>query len=258
MPSGPKNQKINRHAQEAQVRDAQAASQEKKNAKKAEEDTYWADEGTKGQRAKDSRAAEAAAKAAATAARKVEDARLRAEEEASLAKAPPKKVLERMAQKALTKDIVQSSGVGAGSAGVILKHGSITKDDPLRDLNKRSANWEKDENTNDNDGGNARKNQSVEDGEKLTADMAKANVVENRKIGRRARVLYRDFCAKNRDKVAAGKKGLRRTQIDDLLWKMWQKHPSNPFVARAEAMAADHLAVEQYWMEQSDDSETEE
>lgn len=81
---------------------------------------------------------------------------------------------------------------------------------------------------------------------------ALADIPDDRHIGKRARVLYKNFYAEHLHAVRQEHPQLRRTQYNDIIWKMWLKDPSNPFVQRSEMR--DHTALElnRQWMEGSD------
>ncbi|EPY38747.1 hypothetical protein AGDE_05182 [Angomonas deanei] len=73
-------------------------------------------------------------------------------------------------------------------------------------------------------------------------------IPDDRHIGKRARVLYKQFFKENIQAVKEEKPGMRRTQYNDVLWDMWLKSPANPFVQRNEQRNWERLQAEREWI----------
>mmetsp|Transcript_78666 Transcript_78666/g.91976 ORF Transcript_78666/g.91976 Transcript_78666/m.91976 type:complete len:230 (+) Transcript_78666:30-719(+) len=225
MPSGPKTNKfMNRHAAEAMERDEVRKATQKAANERAKEDALWAET--------DSRALKKAEKDREAQEKAMELERRRAESKAQLeeedrandkSKLPPK-VSKKMMQREVAKL------VASYDAEVSKVRGAASEKPEVHAVHTKSEN--------------------------VVGVEGHAAVPDARHIGKRARVLYRQFCDEHSESVKEAHSGLRRSQINDILWEMWQKSPQNPFVLRKEARDAERLAEERRWME-GDDSDDE-
>jgi hypothetical protein len=256
MPSGPKNQKFfNRHAAEAQERD-QARASDARSAKQRElEDAKW--------RETDPKILKAAAKEQEERERQAERERLQLEKKAqldeedkTLSKGAPKKVTQKQLQREMAKMLasydrdfskVRGGDVVADSGATDLPSGNVNKD------SSAAASAPTTVNASGVDAGIAALGATKGKGR----GVATPYTGEDRNIGKRARVAFRKFSEDNLKAVKEDKPGMTRTQYNDLLWKMWQKSPLNPFVQRAEGRAAEAAEREKNWMLQSDSDEEE-
>lgn len=244
MPSGPKWDGLNRHARDAKEREQ--AKKEENNAKaaKAKEDAMWAndEEDKNAKRREEKRLADEAKRAEAAAKKAERDAEL-AREQAELDKAP-KKVLVRDLQKEVAKMALESMHASAARA-----NNRVVTD--TTELPK---------------GGNPNQNRNDDDDDRTISasgltcashavDGTTKSAAEDRHIGRRAKVLFKQFRDEQLPKLKEGKQRLRLSQMNDIIWAMWQKCPQNPFVQRAEARAAEN--INRKWYEDSGDDEEE-
>lgn len=252
MPSGAKaNKFMNRHAVEAREREQERSAQIKAKKRQEEEDALWAESDAKALK-KQAKQREAEEKAQRQAEQRALKKELLLQEEQELSAKVPQKVSRRQMQKDLSKMLADydrkkqveprenRSQLAAGGAG-----------DPSAGNLKKPGDWSK--------GG------AVAEGplnEALSAlqlrNPGEQVVPEDRHIGKRARVLYRLFCEEQLPRLREERPGLRRSQYNDLLWEMWQKDSSNPFVQRNERRSADRLEQERRWIEGDDDEEGEE
>jgi hypothetical protein len=234
MPSGPKWDGKNRHARDAAERDAERTSDKKARDAQAREDAMWADDRSSKQKKAESRKDDEQTKAEEARRRKADVEAEYQREMASLDKGVPSKVAKRDAQKEVSKSIVMGS----------LRDTSrdITRPAPLPQ-------------SNPNHGVSAEATGDLPQaaGAGAGADRAKAATLpEDRHIGKRAKVAYKKFCEQQMPALKEDKK-LRRSQINDILWAMWQKCPDNPFVQRAETRADE--ALRRKWYEADDDDD---
>eukprot|EP00758_Cryptobia_borreli_P009662 Tbor_TRINITY_DN5500_c3_g1::TRINITY_DN5500_c3_g1_i1::g.12833::m.12833 len=244
MPSGPKNQKfMNRHAVEANERKGVQAAKVKSAKEKAEEDKIW-EETDKKVLKKAKKMCDEEQRQEEKEKQKKEKERLRAEEEAQISGGGcPKKVTT----KALQREVAQmSSNYDTEMSKLRPRTIDIIGDNivPQAQINSNAKYGE----------GSL---PPVNNRDQVTGESATAPYTcEDNKIGKRAKVLFKKFCLDNEDNVKAENPGMRRTQYNDILWEMWQKSPSNPFVQRSEARAADAVSRERNWMfEDSDGSD---
>jgi hypothetical protein len=251
MPSGPKNTKYtNRHAEEARARDSQRDMEARVAQQAAREAAEWADDGDRKQQKKLEREREAAIKAQEQAQRRDENQRLLEQEERELSKAQPTKVTKKQMQRDVAKLVANYDKEMAK-----IRPGGEAKapELPLQNPNHHASDMAKEVETVKSSGTVAAA---------VTALSEPKALPDDRHIGKRARVLYRAFCEEHTQKVKEENPGLRRTQLNDVLWEMWQKSNQNPFVQRTENRNAARLAEERRWMEEGsggdDDDEAEE
>lgn len=241
MPSGPKNTKFtNRHADEAHARDEQRNAERSSAQRAAKEDAEWADDGDRKQQKKLEREREAAMKAHEQAQRRDENQKLLAEEERDLAKQQPGKVTKKQMQRDVAKLVAnydkEMAKMRPGSAADAKPQDAM----PLQNPNHPASD----------------KKQTVEHVSASGGVSAAVSALEgqrappdDRHIGKRARVQYRQFCAEHMERAKEQHPNLRRSQLNDVLWEMWQKSPQNPFVQRSEGRNAARLEEERKWME---------
>ncbi|ORC86161.1 uncharacterized protein TM35_000302010 [Trypanosoma theileri] len=263
MPSGPKSNKFtNRHAAEARERQQEREAQAKAEREKAKEDAMWAncDDDPRVQR-RQARQREAEAKAQQQAELRAERKEQLLQEERELSQKAPQKVTRRQIQKDLSKMLSDYDKVKKQEEQQ--KHGAVVNSEttalPVGGNPNRAGNTNTNAGFNEKNGNEIKASGSV--GEVLSAVQSGMtggpSVPDNRHIGKRARVLYRHFCEENLPTLREEKPGLRRTQYNDLLWEMWQKSPTNPFVQRSELRSKERLEEERRWMEQGDDDDSE-
>ncbi|KAH9600109.1 Coiled-coil domain-containing protein 124/Oxs1 [Trypanosoma melophagium] len=259
MPSGPKSNKYtNRHAAEARERQQEREAQAKAERAKAAEDALWAntDDDPKQQR-RMARQREAEAKAQREAELRAERKEQLLQEERELSQKAPQKVTRRQIQKELSKMLSDYDKVKKQQEQQ--QHGAVVNSEttalPEGGNPNRAGNKNTNSGYNESSGNEINATGSV--GEVLSAVQSGMtggpSVPDNRHIGKRARVLYRHFCDEQLPMLREEKPGLRRTQYNDLLWEMWQKSPTNPFVQRNELRSKERLEEERRWMEQGDD-----
>jgi hypothetical protein len=226
---------MNRHAVASRERDADKQATEKATAQKARDDAEWDDSGDKQGGKKAARKADTQDKDAAAKARKAENARVLAEEEKANEHRAPDKVLRKEEQKKVAQRVANHK---AQSSGVVRQ-----SHDPLPKGSMNQA-----------------LGADADDAPALSpaaaASATNRAAIEDRHIGKRARVAYKKFFALNVDAVKDGKQRLRRTQVNDVMWALWQKSPENPFVQRAETMA--EQAARRSWFEDEADDDDEE
>jgi hypothetical protein len=242
MPSGPKVTKYtNRHANEAREREEIKKQSAASARSKAEEDAKWADDDRQGGRKSD-RAAEKEAKEAEARARKAENARLLEAEAATVTRTGKQEKDEfRAAQREITREA--QSLVEARRAG-------LAKPPSLQNPNRRGGAEDDDDEAIHASTVDAAI-RALGKGEIATVDP------DARNVGKRARVLYRKFCADNVETVKMLKPNMRRTQYNDMLWDLWQRSPLNPFVQRAEARNKEAADRERTWMEKEGETSDE-
>nr|CCC95037.1 conserved hypothetical protein [Trypanosoma congolense IL3000] len=251
MPSGPKSNKYtNRHAAEARERDQERRDQEKARRQQETEDALWADNDAKTAK-KQAKQREAEEKAQRQAEQRALKKELLLQEERELSSKVPVKVTRRQMQKDLSKmladyDKGKRSERGQGDKADVPKGSGVVP--PRNDANASSYREKNPERE-----GPLNEALSALQLHQATDQAA----INNRHIGKRARVLYRIFCDEQLPALREEKPGLRRSQYNDLLWEMWQKSPSNPFVQRSERQSAERLEQERRWLE-GDDEEGEE
>ncbi|KAK7198641.1 hypothetical protein NESM_000827700 [Novymonas esmeraldas] len=264
MPSGPKTNKFtNRHAEEARLRDEERRIDSRAAREAAKEDARWAETDSKTLK-KAEKQREAEQKQAEKADRDAEKREQLAAEEREMSAKVPKKVAQRQIQKDLSKMLSdydkQRDAIRGG------QHGSVVEPAKVQDTSLPSGNVNRERGVAPySDGGAV--TASGTPGDVLAALEKKggttttggvAEVPENRHIGKRARVLYKAFYAEHLERVKEERPGLRRAQYNDVVWEMWQKSPTNPFVLRTEKVARERLEAERRWMEGDSDGEDEE
>lgn len=84
---------------------------------------------------------------------------------------------------------------------------------------------------------------------------ASSTIPDDRHLGKRAKVLYKLFYDEKLPIVKDENPHLRRTQYNDIIWKMWLKDPANPFVQRSEMRDREALEAERQWIEHDEDNE---
>jgi hypothetical protein len=255
MPSGAKNTKFtNRHANEANSRKAEAALINQSQQAQAHDDESWRDDDDKVGQRKADRAAEKDEKDRQAKARKAErDAELDAEER-SMEKKPPKAVTKKEQQRlmaAMARDYdmeARLSNTTEEDGALAKRHGKIAGEIKSEKVDKRVV----DGNPNHppTAGGD---NAPVPTG--VESALAKARI-DDRVIGKRARVAYRKFESVNMEAMKSSKPGLRRTQYSDLMWTLWQKSPENPFVQR-QVRRADEM-LERKWCQNDEEPSSDE
>lgn len=262
MPSGPKNvQYVNRHAAAANAREAEQKAASAAARKQAEEDAKWEDD-DKASKKKAERAAEREAKASAKAERKEENRSLY-EQDTKTAKKGGAMAEFRRLQAEITKQAVEELEERR-KAERETNNNSTAKN---IEMDKTILDKKRNNNNDDDDGpeevrmslsanANAAANaQALED---ILKGVDPTSQEFARKMGRRAKVLYKQFCDEHTKSVREEHPSLRRTQLNDVLWAMWQESAQNPFVQRKVALKAEKMEHHRKWMENSgDDSEGE-
>ncbi|KAG5484318.1 hypothetical protein LSCM4_07884 [Leishmania orientalis] len=265
MPSGPKSNKYtNRHSEEARLRDEERRINSRAAREAAKEDARWAETDPKMLKRLEKQR-EMALKEAEKAARDAEKREQQEEEEREMNAKVPKKVSQRQIQKDLAKMLAdydrQRNALRGGQQGVVASP-EKTEEAPLPSGNVNRE-WGVAPPLTLGQASNVIKASGtvsdvlavlVKGGDPSSA----ATVPDNRHIGKRAKVLYKAFYAEHLEQVKEEKPGLRRTQYNDLIWEMWQKSPTNPFVMRTEKIAHERLEAERRWMEGDSDGEEEE
>ena len=248
MPSGPKNTKFtNRHAEEARTRDNERDSEKRAAENRAKEDAEWADDGDRKMQKKLEREREQAAKAQEQQQRREENQRALQQEERELTQGQPTKVTKKQMQRDVAKLVAnydkEMSKMRPGGA----QDDAPSAADPLP---KKNVNRVSEEDKQKPPAPEVVKaSGSVGVAVSALTDHTKG-VPDDRHIGKRARVLYKLFCEEHTTRVKEQHPGLRRTQLNDVLWEMWQKSPQNPFVQRSENRSAQRLEEERRWMEE--------
>lgn len=263
MPSGPKNQQyVNRHAAAANAREAEQKAASAAAKKKAEEDAYW-DDDDKTSKKKAERAAEREAKASAKAERKEENRAL-FEQSTKTAKKGGAMAEFRKLQAEITKQAVEELEERRKKE----RNENVDMDKTILERKKNNSNNNNGDD-DDDDGGVQEIKMSISAKDNAAAN---AQVLEDilkgvdptsqefaRKMGRRAKVLYKQFCEEHSKQVREENPSLRRTQLNDVMWAMWQESAQNPFVQRKVALKAEKLDHHRKWMEDSgEESEGEE
>ncbi|RNF21012.1 uncharacterized protein Tco025E_03551 [Trypanosoma conorhini] len=256
MPSGPKSNKFtNRHAAEARERDQERQAKTKAVREQTMEDAKWVED--------DPRQLKRLAKQQETEekARRQEEARAERKEqlereEQELGQKVPQKVSRRQIQKDLSK-LLSDYDKGKENErrrqpGALVDNAeaSLPESNPNRAARKEARNSSGEIKAT---GGVTEALSALQSGMQTGA----ASVTEDRHIGKRARVLYRQFCEEHLPTLREEKPRLRRTQYDELLWEMWQKSPMNPFVQRSEQRSKERLEQERRWMQGDDEEEGE-
>jgi len=262
MPSGPKNQKfMNRHAAEAKAREDAKKQQAAAASRQAAEEAMWEDDDKATQR-KLERQREREEKAAAKAERKAENKELfqtetkQAKKEGKMAEFRRlqaeihRQTLEEEAERKRKQEEEQKNknakNVEADKSIIDKKNNKKINDDDDDEVSI-SISAKK-----DSSAANAQTLEDILKGVDPTSDEFR------RKMGKRAKVLYQQFCDDNMKKVREENPSLRRTQINDVLWQMWQENAQNPFVQRKVALKAERLDRHRRWMEgEGDESEPE-
>lgn len=243
MPSGPKISKYtNRHAVESSERKKERLQDEKEKKEKAKEDAQWKltdREDLKKAEKLQKQAAEKAERERYLAEKKDQLAK---EEAASSTKVPPK-VAKRQQQKDLYKFCAeydkarasQRGGPAVNEGGACFTHRSSS--DEISGSGKESSTAHNEAGEEGNDG---RENKG-EDG------------INDRNIGRRARVLYRAFYEEQVERLKQEQPSMRRTQYHNLIWDLWKHNPRNPFAQREEKRNQERLDRERRWLEGEDE-----
>ena len=256
MPSGPKNQKFfNRHAAEAQERDQARANDARSTKQRELEEAKW--------RETDPKILKAAAKEQEEAERRAERERLQSEKKAQLdeedksfSKGAPKKVTQKQLQREMAKMLASYDRDFSKVRGGDVVDSSVQPDLPTGNVNSNASASSSAPiivNARGLDAGISALGGAGGKGRGVAAPYTG----EERHIGKRARVAFRKYSEDNLKTVKEEKPGMTRTQYNDVLWKMWQKSPLNPFVQRAESRAADVAEREKNWMLQSDSDDEE-
>lgn len=259
MPSGPKaNKYTNRHSAEANERKEERRVAEKAAKAAAAEDAQWAEKDPKALKRLEKEREEAQKEQERATRELLKKAQLQEEEKELSAKAP-KKVTQRQLQKDLSKmlaDYDKQQQAMRRYTDVV----EVSKDElPAGNVNRERGVAEPTA-TVEASGSTGAVLLALEKGGMSAGGggpSAAAEIPDNRHIGKRAKVLYKNFYQEHIDTVKEERPGLRRTQYNDVIWEMWQKSPLNPFVARSEMRDRERLEEERRWMEgsASDDEE---
>lgn len=240
MPSGPKNKFTNRHAEEAKERDNERQASTRAAADKAREDALWQDDDAKAKKRQDKAQSETE-KADEAERRRAERQQQLDDEDRELSKA---KVPPKVQKRNMQKDVAKMLAAYDKEATKMRP----TLDDPPA-LPTGSV--------------NAHRGAQVEDvsASDITSALAALDfskgIPDDRHIGKRARVLYKLFCDANIAKVKDEHRGLKRSQLNDRLWDLWQTSPQNPFVQRKESRNSDRMAAERAWFAGDEDDTAE-
>ena len=226
---------FNRHASEANNRIALQEDERKASMERTKEDELWADNDPKLQKRQEKNQ-QLKQKADDDDRRRAERRAQEVEEDKELNKAQPVKVTKRQMQREVAR--------------MVANYDKTVNDEPPPPLPKGNPNLEvnKDALTVEASG-------KIENA--LTA-LAGSHEVEDRLLGKRAKVLYKHFADEHLPVLKTERPGLRRTQYNNLLWELWQKSPENPFVVKAEHRAASEVLRERNWMQEASDDEGEE
>lgn len=249
MPSGPRQDKFfNRHAAEARERDEEKSSNARAAKAKAAEDAKWEETDKKALK-KNAQASDQAAKEAEAERRKQEKRQQELDEERDLEKGKvPTKVTKKSMQRDVAK-LVANYDVERSK----IRGGVVEDNTPLPSGNVNTSASAADDSHVMASGVSA-SIAALEGGKGKGARLPMPSSMEDRHVGRRARVAFKQFYKDNLQKIKEEKPNLRISQYNDLLWEKWQKSALNPFVQRAEARAADAVEREKSWM-LADDSE---
>ncbi|KPI90210.1 hypothetical protein ABL78_0728 [Leptomonas seymouri] len=264
MPSGPKTNKYtNRHSEEARLRNEERQLESRAAHKASVEDAKWAETDAKVLK-KLEKQREQEQKQAEKAARDAEKKEQLAEEEREMNAKVPAKVSKRQIQKDLSKMLADYDRQRDAIRGV--QHGAVVE--PAKNEDSEvlpSGNVNRERGVASLASGNRDPNTisvSGKAGDVLAAlegkTTGKAEIPDDRHIGKRARVLYKVFYAESYDAVKEERPGLRRSQYNDIIWEMWQLSPSNPLVLRNEKIAQQRLDEERRWMEGDSEGDEEE
>jgi hypothetical protein len=258
MPSGPKNVKyVNRHAAAANAREEEQKSNAAAARKRAEEEAKWEDDDKLSSK-KAERAAEREAKAAAKAERKEENRALY-EESTKTAKKGGAMAEFRRLQAEISKQAVEDLEERRRQERD-KNDKNVNLDKSILERKNKNNNGDDDDDDNNGDKKNeinislsskdnfAANAQALED---ILKGVDPTSAEFARKMGRRAKVLYKDFCDQNTKAVREANPSLRRTQLNDILWAMWQENAQNPFVQRKVALKAEKMETHRKWMENS-------
>ncbi|RNF07786.1 hypothetical protein TraAM80_03160 [Trypanosoma rangeli] len=256
MPSGPKSNKfMNRHAAEARERDQERQANVKAAREQAREDAKWVENDPK-ELKRQARQREVEEKARRQDEVRAERKEQLEQEEQELSEKVPQKVTRRQIQKDLSK-LLKDYDKGKENerqqqSGALVNNvdAALPESNPNRAAKNEVRNSSSDIKAS---GGVTEVLSALQSGMRSGA----VPLQEDRHIGKRARVLYRQFCEEHIPTLREEKPRLRRTQYDELLWEMWQKSPMNPFVQRSEQRSKERLEQERRWMEADDDDESE-
>jgi len=244
MPSGPKTNKFtNRHATEANERKAQVEAERRAAADTARDDALWHDEGDRKQQKRAEREEEQQRKLHEQQQRQRDKEQQLALEEREMAQAQPSKVTKRQMQRDVAKlvanyDKEMQKLRPAGESDQALQQPPAPP--PQAQQKARGG---------QNKGGS---DDEADDAKRPQA--ACAEVPDDRHIGKRAKVQYKLFFAEHYDGLKSANPGLRRSQLSDLVWELWQKSPQNPLVMRREQRDSMRLEDMRKWIEGDDDS----
>ncbi|CAG9570955.1 conserved hypothetical protein [Leishmania major strain Friedlin] len=265
MPSGPKNNKYtNRHSEEARLRDEERRIDSRAAREAAKEDARWSETDPKVLKKMDKKR-EMEQKQEAKATRDAEKREQLEEEEREMNVKVPKKVAQRQIQKDLAKMLADYDKERNALRGG--QHGAVAKSEKREEAPLPSGNVNRERGVAPHPAADQESNTIKASGtvadvvaalEKGGNASGAAEIPDNRHIGKRAKMLYKAFHAEHLEQVKEEKPGLRRTQYNDIIWEMWQKSPTNPFVMRSEKIAHERLEAERRWMEGDSDGEDEE
>ncbi|GET86901.1 hypothetical protein, conserved [Leishmania tarentolae] len=265
MPSGPKNNKyVNRHSEEARQREEERRIDSRAAREAAKEDARWTETDPKVLK-KMEKQREMERKQEEKATRDNQKKEQLEEEEREMNAKVPKKVAQRQIQKDLAKMLAdydkERNTLRSG------QHGTVVKPEKIEEVPLPSGNVNRERGMApypevDRESNTIKASGTVADVvtalEKGGSASGAAEIPDNRHIGKRAKVLYKAFYEEHVEQVKEEKPGLRRTQYNDIIWEMWQKSPTNPFVMRTEKIAHERLEAERRWMEGDSDGEDEE
>ncbi|KAJ9444646.1 Coiled-coil domain-containing protein 124-like protein [Diplonema papillatum] len=209
---------MNRHAAAAAERKAEQASKSSSAKEQAEEDAMWADEkGGKASKAAQ-KAEKAAEKAREKAAKKEEVNAILREEEASSTskKGAQEKVTQYQLQQQLAKEAKKNTKKGPSNV--------VTEEERERTLNLVN------QNKLDADVDASNLKSAVDQLEKVAFKGAES---EEKHPERRLKAAHIAFEEKMIPQLKADNPGLKRSQLKDMCFKLWQKSPENPMVKEA-------------------------
>eukprot|EP01063_Lacrimia_lanifica_P035784 TRINITY_DN690_c1_g1_i1.p2 TRINITY_DN690_c1_g1~~TRINITY_DN690_c1_g1_i1.p2 ORF type:complete len:222 (+),score=150.45 TRINITY_DN690_c1_g1_i1:57-722(+) len=214
--------KMNRHAAAAAERDEVRASAQKAQKQAAEDDAYWADSGDKKGNKKAAKAEEEARKQREKQMKKEEAKAFEREENARMeGKKEPKKV---------TQFEMEQQKLKARKAAQLAQSGDkrvVSEKDQEALLLKENTNENQDVDATGVDGVMKRLEQVDITGKEA----------EDMNPERRMKAAHAAFDKKMMPILKADNPGLKRTQLKEMCWKLWNKSPENPLVAAAAAQS---------------------
>jgi hypothetical protein len=245
MPSGPKSNKMmNRHAAEARQREEERDVERRAAQAKATEDAQWAETDAKTLKRQEKLEEEEKKRQEQTEKRAEKKALLDEEERELGQSSGSKKSAKRNLQKDMAKLLQRYDKEVEKTRGKALPEDA---GDSLENPNRPIENTAPHIRASGIDAAlHAMETHVLNEGGDREGPAAD---VDRRKMGRRAKVLYDTFCEQQRPILRSENPGLRRSQINNLLWEMWQKCPQNPFVLFKEQRSAEALTEERRWLQ---------